>query len=298
MRQGQQNRRGRGRGRKGQNPLSRNYESNGPDVKIRGTAQHVAEKYLALARDAIGSGDLVLGENYLQHAEHYNRIIMAAQAQMQASYEQTNGNGPRGTRFDSDGQPGAEGQSDGGFDGDDEFDADQPGDPMAPFDPPRSIEPQQPRGFYQPSRGYQQYRGDFNREGYRNGGQHSRNGGEQPRSFEPPAGNERGQPVDGSRGDQPGGFEQPRFAPEGGEGRQHGEPRQNVHGQQRDGQRGRRRRGRHDNGGGRPYPPQVHQLNNPNGGPPTDAPTAPREQQPTSTREGGDGDGGNFEEPV
>jgi hypothetical protein len=82
MRQGQQNRRGRGRGRKPQNPLARNYESNGPDVKIRGTAAHIAEKYMSLARDAIASGDMVTAESYLQHAEHYNRIIMAAQPQM------------------------------------------------------------------------------------------------------------------------------------------------------------------------------------------------------------------------
>jgi hypothetical protein len=82
MRQGQQNRRGRGRGRKPQNPLARNYESNGPDVKIRGTASHIAEKYTSLARDALSSGDLVTAESYLQHAEHYNRIIMAAQTPM------------------------------------------------------------------------------------------------------------------------------------------------------------------------------------------------------------------------
>ena len=82
MRQGQQNRRGRGRGgRKPQNPLARNYESNGPDVKIRGTAAHIAEKYMSLARDALASGDMVSAESYLQHAEHYNRIIMAAQTQ-------------------------------------------------------------------------------------------------------------------------------------------------------------------------------------------------------------------------
>ncbi len=81
MRQGQQNRRGRGRSRKPQNPLSRNLESNGPDVKIRGTASHIAEKYSTLARDALSSGDMVAGESYLQHAEHYNRIIMANQAQ-------------------------------------------------------------------------------------------------------------------------------------------------------------------------------------------------------------------------
>ena len=68
--------------RKGPNPLTRNYESNGPDVKIRGSAQQIAEKYAALARDAQSSGDRVMAENYLQHAEHYNRIIAAAQAQM------------------------------------------------------------------------------------------------------------------------------------------------------------------------------------------------------------------------
>ncbi len=82
MRQGQQNRRGRNRGgRKPQNSMSRNYESSGPDVKIRGTAMHIAEKYSSLARDAMSSGDTVAAENYLQHAEHYNRIILAAQAQ-------------------------------------------------------------------------------------------------------------------------------------------------------------------------------------------------------------------------
>lgn len=88
MRQGQQNRRGRGRGsnssnnnRKAQNPLSRSYESSGPDVKIRGTASQIAEKYATLARDASSSGDTIMAENYLQHAEHYNRIIMSAQGQ-------------------------------------------------------------------------------------------------------------------------------------------------------------------------------------------------------------------------
>ena len=68
--------------RKGPNPLTRSYESNGPDVKIRGSAQQIAEKYATLARDAHSAGDRVMAENYLQHAEHYNRIIAAAQGQM------------------------------------------------------------------------------------------------------------------------------------------------------------------------------------------------------------------------
>lgn len=73
--------------RKGQNPLTRTYDSSGPDVKIRGTAQNIAEKYMTLARDATSSGDRVMAENYLQHAEHYNRIIAAAQAMFQERFQ-------------------------------------------------------------------------------------------------------------------------------------------------------------------------------------------------------------------
>jgi len=83
MRQGQQNKRMRGRGRKPTSSLNRVFESNGPDVKIRGPASHVAEKYLNLARDAQSSGDPISAENYLQHAEHYFRIISSAQSQSQ-----------------------------------------------------------------------------------------------------------------------------------------------------------------------------------------------------------------------
>ena len=64
--------------RRGQNPMTRVFESNGPDIKIRGTASHVAEKYVQLARDARSSGDPVAAENYYQHAEHYFRLIAAA----------------------------------------------------------------------------------------------------------------------------------------------------------------------------------------------------------------------------
>lgn len=94
MRNGQKRMRGRSGGgggggggnnnnnhRKSQNPLTRVYESNGPDVKIRGTASHIAEKYMQLARDAQSSGDPVAAENYFQHAEHYFRLIATAQEQ-------------------------------------------------------------------------------------------------------------------------------------------------------------------------------------------------------------------------
>ena len=85
MRNGQNKRmRGRNRG-KSHNPLTRVYESNGPDIKIRGTANHVAEKYVQLARDAQSSGDPVAAENYYQHAEHYFRMIAAVQEQFRQS---------------------------------------------------------------------------------------------------------------------------------------------------------------------------------------------------------------------
>jgi Domain of unknown function (DUF4167) len=126
MRNGQ-NKRMRGRNRKGghhQNPLSRMYESNGPDVKIRGTASHVAEKYLQLARDAQSSGDPVAAENYYQHAEHYFRMIAAAQEQFRQSqpYYQQGGGEQRGNLPD---------------DGYDDGDGDQPsiGEPFAPREP-------------------------------------------------------------------------------------------------------------------------------------------------------------------
>src|SRR5436190_2867755 len=92
MRSGQHNnKRSRGRSRSrhsggssgGGNPINRVYESNGPDVKVRGTAQTVADKYLQLGRDAQLSGDNVMAENFYQHAEHYLRILAAAQAYTQ-----------------------------------------------------------------------------------------------------------------------------------------------------------------------------------------------------------------------
>jgi hypothetical protein len=83
--------RGRNGGRKHVNPLSRNYESTGPDVKVRGNAAHIAEKYLQLARDAQSSGDSVMAENYLQHAEHYFRIVSSAQQALTGQRDGQNG---------------------------------------------------------------------------------------------------------------------------------------------------------------------------------------------------------------
>jgi type II secretory pathway pseudopilin PulG len=89
MRNGQNKRmRGRNNHRKTHNPMARVFESNGPDVKIRGNPSHIAEKYIQLARDAQASGDHVAAENYYQHAEHYYRVIAVAQEQFRQNNPQ------------------------------------------------------------------------------------------------------------------------------------------------------------------------------------------------------------------
>ena len=76
-----QNKQWEGRRNTGNNSHNRFYESNGPDVKVRGPASLVAEKYQQLARDAHTSGDLVAAEAYQQYAEHYYRLVAAEQEQ-------------------------------------------------------------------------------------------------------------------------------------------------------------------------------------------------------------------------
>jgi hypothetical protein len=139
MRNGQNKQRMRGRNnnnRKGQNPLTRIYESNGPDVKIRGTASHVADKYVQLARDAQSSGDPVAAEAYYQHAEHYFRLIATVQ-------EQFRQNNPYYREGDT---------RDGNYDDSDEEAGDQAmsGEPYAPREQAqpyqaRDAQPYQPR---------------------------------------------------------------------------------------------------------------------------------------------------------
>ena len=73
---------------------NQNYDSNGPDVRIRGSAYQVYEKYMNLAQDANTAGDRIMAESYYQHAEHYYRIIGAIE------------NGPDGQRRRNEGQNG------------------------------------------------------------------------------------------------------------------------------------------------------------------------------------------------
>jgi len=78
MKQASNSRRSRGRGNgKRQNNRNSNFDSGGPEGRIRGSASQVHEKYLALARDALSADDRVASENYFQHAEHFYRILHA-----------------------------------------------------------------------------------------------------------------------------------------------------------------------------------------------------------------------------
>ena len=130
--------------RRAQNPMTRVFESNGPDVKIRGTASHIAEKYVQLARDAQASGDPVAAENYYQHAEHYFRLIAAAQEQFRQNQPQ---------QFRNDSEPREENSEDGESDGYSPFGA-EPG--FVPREQPyreqqqRDHQPREPRPQYQP----------------------------------------------------------------------------------------------------------------------------------------------------
>lgn len=77
---------------------NRSFDSNGPDVKIRGTAAQIFDRYCQLARDANSSGDRIAAENYLQHAEHYYRIMLAngLANQRQNQHQQNGGAQPNG----------------------------------------------------------------------------------------------------------------------------------------------------------------------------------------------------------
>ena len=106
----------RGRGRKpggGHHQPNRALESSGPEVKVRGPAAHIYERYLQLARDATSAGDRVMAENYMQHAEHYFRVLRS----MQPANPAPQNSDRFGSDADSDDDSGADGDN-GESDGD------------------------------------------------------------------------------------------------------------------------------------------------------------------------------------
>ncbi len=101
------------------NIVNRVFDSSGPDGKVRGTPQQIIDKYLLLARDAQLSNDRVAAENFLQHAEHYTRMLSEAQAdadaRRQSQEQQQRENAPRdGGQKDGQKDNHRDGQRDGG----------------------------------------------------------------------------------------------------------------------------------------------------------------------------------------
>lgn len=95
--------RGRPQARRGSGP-NQTFESNGgPGIKVRGSARQVADRYHGLARDALSSGDRVAAENFLQHAEHYQRIQATLNAPAPTNPVRSNGRADR--RHDGDVRP-------------------------------------------------------------------------------------------------------------------------------------------------------------------------------------------------
>lgn len=102
-----------GSGGGNQQPMNRNhvFDSSGPDVRVRGTAQQLFEKYLQLGRDATSGGDRVMAEAYFQYAEHYFRVL-GAMNQAQAAQQGQAGPAPNGQQrhqrqvpIDDEGEP-------------------------------------------------------------------------------------------------------------------------------------------------------------------------------------------------
>lgn len=133
MKQGSNSRRARGRGNGRRQSKNQNFDSNGPDVRVRGNAQQVLDKYLVLARDALAAGDRISSENYFQHAEHYYRILH--------TNDDGNGDGRRDRRMRHEMSDG------GGFDADDidsQDTQDQPG-PVSGSEPQPEIVHDEPQ---------------------------------------------------------------------------------------------------------------------------------------------------------
>lgn len=134
MKQGSNSRRTRGRGNGRRQSKNQNFDSNGPDVRVRGNAQQVLDKYLVLARDALAAGDRISSENYFQHAEHYYRILHTG--------EDGNGDGRRDRRLrHSMNDNGGYDQDDG--DGQDTQDQDSP-EPVSGSEPQPEIAREEP----------------------------------------------------------------------------------------------------------------------------------------------------------
>lgn len=190
---------------------NRQLETNGPDTKFRGTASYIHERYLQLARDAQSSGDRVLGENYLQHADHYFRLVRSMQPAVPVQQQQ---NYNDGGDYEGDEDGGSESEGAEGNEARGEGDEQPEGDYQQQGDRPR-----EGGGDGDPRRRRGRNRSRFRPDGEREGGNVEARDGEERR--ERPEG-EREPRRERSEGDR----EPRRERAEGGEAREPREQRE------------------------------------------------------------------------
>jgi len=121
MRQPGKNNRQRGRGRRnGNGQINRNttLDSNGPDVRLRGNALQLHEKYVSLGNDAAAAGERISAEAYYQYADHYFRIHSAVVASSEERRKDSpdmnghaNGYAQSGSRYDDQSEDRSDDQS-------------------------------------------------------------------------------------------------------------------------------------------------------------------------------------------
>ncbi len=258
MKQGSNSRRSRGRGNGKRPQKNHNFDSAGPEGRVRGNAQQVYEKYLALARDAMTAGDRIATENYFQHAEHYLRVLMA----------QDNSDG-RVDAFRQRQRSGLFGEDEFDEGGDGEGDDDRPSDVSGNRAPP----------------GERNFQGDRNQNEGRNEGRHEgrnqnegRNRNDGRNQGEGRSHNEARPPRDDQR--------------EGQRDGQRDAPREG----QREGQRDNQREGRPQGEGRAPREPREPREPRQHNNPPRAAQGEDaRAESPEGAREGGGRDRGGRE---
>lgn len=170
---------------------NRQLETNGPDTKFRGTASYIHERYLALARDAASSGDRVLSENYLQHADHYFRLVRSMQPATPPPQQQQQDRFGSDAEFEGGEEAGDEGE------GAEEGEIAASGDEQPDVEFPQGQQQQQQFDRHGEGRGPRRRRNRFRGDGDREGGE---GGGERR---ERPEGEQRAERDDRPRDDRP-----------------------------------------------------------------------------------------------
>ena len=259
-------------GGKPQQNANRAFDSNGPEnIKVRGHAQHIFEKYQQLARDATSGGDRVLAENYLQHAEHYFRVVRSLQPNRPAA--DIMGRDSFNSGFDMDfedenGNPIVQEEADAPVEADSQGQDDRDNRPDR-------------------DRADRDNRSDRDRQGgYRQDGQ--RQDGQRSEGQRQDGQRQDGQPRQDSNGrrDERPRYEGRRDRYEPREGEANAQPREGNRDANRDGNRENGRRERFENRGERTFEPRENgRDNNRSDAPRPDGARYERQDQPVEARD-------------